>query len=60
MGRPRVYPDELRVRAVRLVYEWRKEPQSTIRTVATKHRPDRPVFYRAGEGNRNPVFSLGS
>lgn len=25
MGRPRVYPDELRARAVRLVYEWRKE-----------------------------------
>jgi len=23
MGRPRVYPDELRVRAVRLVHEWR-------------------------------------
>jgi transposase len=25
MGRPRVYPDEFRERAVRLVYEWRKE-----------------------------------
>ena len=25
MGRPRVYPDEFRVRAVRLVHEWRKD-----------------------------------
>jgi len=25
MGRPRVYPDEFRERAVRLVHEWRKE-----------------------------------
>ena len=25
-----------------------------------KAEPDRPVFNRAGEGNRNPVFSLGS
>ena len=25
MGRPRVYPDEFRQRAVRLVHEWRKE-----------------------------------
>jgi len=24
-GRPRTYPDEFRERAVRLVYEWRKE-----------------------------------
>ena len=25
MGRPRMYPDEFRERAVRLVHEWRKE-----------------------------------
>jgi transposase-like protein len=25
MGRPRVYPDELRERAVRLVRQWREE-----------------------------------
>ena len=25
MGRPRVYPDEFRERAVRLVHEWRKD-----------------------------------
>jgi transposase len=25
MGRPKLYPDEFRHRAVRLVYEWRKE-----------------------------------
>ena len=25
MGRPRLYPDEFRHRAVRLVYEWRKD-----------------------------------
>lgn len=28
MGRPRVYPDELRARAVRLVCEWRKNEVS--------------------------------
>jgi hypothetical protein len=48
MGRPRLYPDEFRHRAVRLVYEWRKERDVAVgglQAVADR-RAGREAFYR--------------